>query len=272
MTSFWCWVCERFCGLYARSIASRKHPYASLDRRAFEYQVLQAVINKYDLQDALPTYTRMHDTRDLATFHTPEYPDITLLHPRKVVYFIADNLNSLKWRIAGNLAAHYGGEAEYYARRLPPSIDQYGRLDLADGDRVNSRISTASTESRRRDATFIEYELLLDRLAHRPRLPPDFVLQSWFGQVERIFVLHLPACPEVVELQAPKTFIFLEVHSCAATRDRHGLWSYVNFGAFEVVEADCYRSLVGRIHDRGRWWFVRRPSVLRYVQDARDDV
>lgn len=266
-------MCERFCGLYARSISSRRHPYASLNRRALELQTLQAVINKYDLQAELPTYTRMHDNKGLIPFTTPEYSTITLLHPRKVLGFVRNNLASLKTRIGRHFVTRYGGTLQYFKARIGHTIEQYGRLELANHDRINSLATTAATASKRRDATFIEYELRIDRLARRHHAPPQFEAETWFGQVDRIFVVRLPACPEIddVEIHQPRTFILLDVHSCTSRKDADGIYNYSHFGQYEVVDAICFRSLVGRIFDRGEWAFVRRPTARTHDPDLDDE-
>lgn len=261
LTSFWCWICERYCGLYARSISSRKHPYASLNRRALELQTLQVIINKYDLQGALPVYTDMHESADMPTFTHPEYPDITLLHPRRVLNFVADKLDSLKTRVAAHLVTRFGKDADYFKSVMPTTIEQWGRINLATDDRINSWITTAATEANRRDATFIEYELFVDMLAHRRRARPVFRPRPFFGRVERIFVLHLRACPDVVDLKKPTSYIFLDVHQVKAVEDRFHLWNFAAFGGHEVIDAETVRSLVGRIYDRGKWTFIRRYGV-----------
>ncbi|KAG8961974.1 hypothetical protein FRC05_005650 [Tulasnella sp. 425] len=94
--AYWCWVMERFCGHLARAISSRKHPYASLNRRIHEIQSLHAIRHIYRLEAELPPYTAMYDSADLPRYEDlNHYPEITLLHPRRVLSFEADDLDDL---------------------------------------------------------------------------------------------------------------------------------------------------------------------------------
>lgn len=80
--AYWTWVMERYCGLLARAVSSRKYPYSSLNRRILEIQTLHSVRNMYDLHDRLPVYTAMYTSDPPPTYHDPvEYPELTLLHP-----------------------------------------------------------------------------------------------------------------------------------------------------------------------------------------------
>lgn len=268
---FWCWVCERMCGHYARAITSRKHPYASLNRRALEEQTLAVIINKYDLQDALPVYTRMSAGKNLPTFTDPEYPEVTLLHPRRILSFKKDKLGSLQTRIAARWATMLGLRTRNVKKYLPYTFEQWSRIQMADGgDYIVSSLGAPSEDDTRRDCSFIQYELHVDSLAHRRRAKPKFVKRTFFGKVERIIVINIPARPEIGQ-QKEDTMILLDVHVCRTTEDCYGFHEYTNLGYHEIVDASCLRASVGRIRDRGKWVIVKREGNIETMDFAPEE-
>lgn len=259
---FWCWVCERACGRLARAISSRKYPYASLNRRALEEQSLQAIINTYDLQAALPVYSQMHNMGENARFTSPDYPHLTLLHPRQVVFFDVARIKPLKQRIANHLSRQLGVPAAVIKPFIGISFEQFGRVHMANSDQITSRVSTASTQENRRDSTFIEYVVHMGA-----NNTPDIR----FGQLERAFVVHLPASPRL-RLAEPTSCILLDVRRCRTKKDTNGFYDYKYWGAFEVLSGHSLRNVVGRIRDRNRWTFVRRTGGLRHAHNDHADV
>lgn len=255
---FWCWVCERSCGRFARSISSRKHPFASLNRRALEQRSLEAIINQYDLQDTLPVYSNMHNSGAMATFTSPLYPKIRLLHPFKIVPFTSPRIGHLKRRITSFLADELRSTKAVVKSFLPATFLQYGRVEV-ERSIITSHITAAATEENRRDSTFVEY--VIER--------PGVVLTR-FGQLERVMVVRLPAA-DALGLTQATDFILCDIRNCPARQDRNGFWDYVNWGVYEVVSGVSLRDLVGRIRDRGRWTIIRRSGGIRNTQHQRED-
>lgn len=217
--------------------------------------------NKYDLQDSLPVYTQMHDGRPRSWYRSREYPDITLLHPRRDLFLAAPGYGSLRTRIAAHLATQLDRPASLVKAHLPEHITQYGRLEIDDGDRIHANQGALTADENRRDATFIQYEQLVDRHARSRRRRPEFVGETFFGQLERILLVTMNHVPEL-GIFGREAYILLDVHSCRTRPDQYGFHQYTNFGAYEVISGNSVRSVVGRIFDRGKWVIVQRHSEL----------
>lgn len=254
---YWCFVMERFCGRLSRAITSCRFPYPSLDRRVVEHQSLQIMRNTYDLQDRLPNYTMMHNPANMPEFTSPAYEDITLLHPRTVMEFANRDLGHLKIRVAACLATRYSKLARIVKPLIPAVFVQWARVQITDGDRVNPHLGYSRKESSRRDATFIEYRQRVDLNARSANAIPDFHWRPMFGQLDRIIVFDIPPNP-IIKNKRWRTYVFLDVHCAATTKDRHGFYEYKELGRHEVIDASCLRAVVGRIFDRGSWVIVRR--------------
>ncbi|KIO21587.1 hypothetical protein M407DRAFT_80244 [Tulasnella calospora MUT 4182] len=263
--AYWCWVMERFCGRLTRAISSRKHPYASLNRRIHEIQTLHAIRHIYGLEEELPPYTAMYNSNPLPTYGDLErYPEITLLHPRRVLSLEDDDLKDLRRRIAVFLRTQYNVSLQDAKGALPTSITQFGKLQIREADTVYSSNGYGQRQENQRDASFIQYELLIDERAHRRNEEPVLSPRTFFGQLERVFicVLHPSAALEITE---PTPLILMDVNCCNTAEDRFGFHEYTHFRGREIVDGTAIRALVGRIMDRDKWVFVRRKGVYEHA-------
>lgn len=287
--AFWCWVMERCCARLVRGVSSKKHPNASLDRRALEYANLGAIVNANSLQEVLPTFTRIYATSRTTSHYVyhENYTSLTLRTPTRTVSITPSNTTpqemvTLRHRIAVHFSARWGPSARDIlgARVLPSSINIYSRLQIGNGDTIRSffggRGEATSSDDSRRDATFFEYSLYVDRYAHQPRRRSVFVRQTYFGRLNRIIVIECapftnnPAAPR----GAIRPFVLLEVDPCKVTRDKHGFYEYSTFNTTEVVDASTAIAVVGRVPENGKWVFVRRDGVDGHAgsHDAADEL
>lgn len=238
--AYWTWAMERYCGLLSRAVSSRKHPYSSLNRRILEIQTLHSIRNMYDLDKRLPIYTTMYASEPPPSYYDPvNYPDLTLLHPQSTISFARDGLLDLRHRIAIHLATRYKVNVATASQAILPSVIQWGRVRIEDSDVVYSNLGYSRKEENRRDATFIQYELLVDIHARRRAVEPEFEL--------------------------------MDVKTCNVARDPYGFFEYTTYGSSEVVDGSSLRALVGRIMDRGKWVFVRRTGVVEHAEFDEDD-
>lgn len=274
LPAYWCFSMERKCGVFARSISSRKHPHASLDRRALEQANIDILRNVYDLQEVLPRYSRMHQSDRAPKFTDPEYDDMVLLHPCRMASF----KNHMD--VFNRIAAHFVTllETPYFKpslaavkKAIPDAFEMWARLQMNDGDLVYAHESYKNSEAYRRDATFIQYELRVDQHARHHNVVPVFDGNTFFGQLERIIVLHVPRAPAIGHLE-DSTVILLDVHMCHTTIGIGGFAQYCpsGGGVHEIVDANGLRAVVGRIKDRGKWVFVRRKGGIEHA-DYDDD-
>lgn len=290
--AFWCWVMERMCSRLVRGVSSKKHPNASLDRRTLEYANLTAIVNAHDLQQVLPTFTRIYATSRITTyrFDYEDYESLTLSAPTRTVSIntpegnssrskkdkVPNEMMQLRRRIAVHLSAQWGPTALEIlkANVLPSTINVYARVEIQNGDTIRSFFGghgdpTTSNDGRR-DATFFQYELWVDRYAHQPRRKPVFVRRTFFGRLNRIITFE--CSPLGKTLTAPRgenrPFVLLDVDPCKATRDTYGFYQYNTFDTAAVIDAKCAQAVVGRIPEGNGWVFVQRNGAKE--QDYRD--
>lgn len=252
---------ERFCGRLSRAVSSRKWPYSSLNRRILEIGTLHSIRHMYNLEDRLPVYTAMYTSKTFPTYHNAEdYPEITLLHPRAILDLRSSGLLYLRRRIALYIATQYEVSAAVADRCIPDVIEQWGRVRIHDADIVNSTYGYPRKEENHRDASFIEYELLIDTQAHRRNASPIFRPQTFFGQLERVVVCKLQPVDDFTVPAYP--LILMYVNMCDAKQDRHKFWEYAGFRYGEIISGTSIRALVGRIRDREKWVFVQRSGAM----------
>ena len=61
---YWAFAMERFCGRLQRYVASRLHPYATLDRRVLELAQLHAVTANFSLQRHISKAYQLKQTEE----------------------------------------------------------------------------------------------------------------------------------------------------------------------------------------------------------------
>ena len=155
--------------------------------------------------------------------------------------------------------------------RLDQPITQYGRVScLEGGDLMIGRHFVKQTEDSQ-DASFVrvilaffymcyfwaslpQYTQLVDQHAHHPRKTPDFELQNFFGQLNRILLLELPSARRL-DLDRPTMVILVLILEVKATF-RNGIYYYKNFGVDEVVNLETLQCVVRRIQDRDEWAII----------------
>ena len=103
-------------------------------------------------------------------------------------------------------------------------------------------------------ASLPQYTQLVDQHAHHPRKTPDFELQNFFGQLNRILLLELPSARQL-DLDKPTMVILVLILEVKATF-RNGIYYYKNFGVDEVVNLETLQCVVRRIQDRDEWAII----------------
>jgi hypothetical protein len=157
------------------------------------------------------------------------------------------------------------------------SLRQYGKVRRVDGGDVMSASSVVAMGDDRRDATFVrvsvgfllvivvswqcQYEMLVDRNARYARRPVVLDSQIFFGQLQHIFVVSLPASLPL-RLQQRTTIILAAIRTCSNLRMQsdNGMHYYSREGHLEVVDMECVQCLVGRVKDGNEWAIVDRSE------------
>jgi hypothetical protein len=116
-----------------------------------------------------------------------------------------------------------------------------------------------------------QYELLVDKYARQPRRRPDFQLQTFYGQLQNIFVIHFNMpCEDLGLLNHSTTIILAAIRTCNlsdADPQLQGLdiRYYSTNGALHMVDITSVQCLVGHVRDRNQWVIVDRSRTLARV-------
>jgi hypothetical protein len=120
--------------------------------------------------------------------------------------------------------------------------------------------------------------MLVDKYAHQPRRRPEYMLQTFYGQLQHIYVVRFNgACPglgcedgTVIFLAAVKTCKLDGPDSQLRSLD---IQFYSSEGATHIVDMTSIQCLVGRVWDRNRWAIIDRSGQLaRAVYDEGEDI
>ncbi|KAI0326297.1 hypothetical protein GY45DRAFT_1259252 [Cubamyces sp. BRFM 1775] len=263
----WAFPMERYCGSLQRSIRSRRFPFASLNRYVLDKARLTQVKHIYDLGDAL----RLAPP-DLEGFYGGAcilgYQTCALLTPRRPDINASALERGLLTKLVGALITRFGGtiQATHTALRSA-QIEEWGRIRiLPDGDtiRAASAQSLAGGDSGpTRDASYVRYEALVDRNARSRNAAIQLVPKTFYGQLQRILVLHCPPIPSSTH-SALTPLIFAVIRTCKITADHPTLdiHYYSRDSSTDLVDITTVQCLVGRVRDRNQWAIIDRSGTL----------
>ena len=93
-------------------------------------------------------------------------------------------------------------------------------------------------------------------------MQPRFVPTAFYGQLQHIFVVEVPASEEI-GTTAPETLFLGAILTCKFTESNNLDMHFFNsHGRTEVVDISTIQSLVGRFEDRKRWAIIDRSGNL----------
>jgi hypothetical protein len=156
-------------------------------------------------------------------------------------------------------------------------LRQYSKVQRIDGGNVMSASSIVAMGDDRQDATFVrvsvgfllvvvvsqhcQYEMLVDRNARYARRPVILNSQIFFGQLQHIFVVSLPASLPL-SLKQWTTIILATIPICSNPwmQSNNGMHYYSREGHLEVVDMECVQCLVGQVKVSNEWVIVNRSD------------
>ena len=97
------------------------------------------------------------------------------------------------------------------------------------------------------------------------------VLETFFGELQRITKIDLPATPNL-HLKEPATLFYAIIRQCKAKKSRDGFWEYKELGGLEAVDIGLVQCVVGRIFDRGNWVIIDRSGERAHVEIESDEL
>ena len=111
---------------------------------------------------------------------------------------------------------------------------------------------------------YSKYEATVDRNARFKNKQPEMALETFFGELQRIVKINVPASPSL-RLDVPQTLFYAIVRQCNARKSREGFWEYTLLGGLEAVDIGLIQCVVGRIFDRGKWTIIDRSGTRAHV-------
>ncbi|KDN34296.1 hypothetical protein RSAG8_12621, partial [Rhizoctonia solani AG-8 WAC10335] len=269
---------ERFCSFIGSSVKSRRFPYANINRRVCDVAQLRIIRELYNLHDIVKFGQTRASTDEVlagelksADRFPDEYPTILLLTPRSEPLDLSEEPFLYK-QITKYLATAFSVTSKDLEEIVPEDakLQQWGRIRMTGGgDLIHAR-AYHKLRSDGRDASFVRYELLVDRLAHRPRAAPELKERSHYGQLQRVFAIDIP--PRTRKINAShtddRTLLLAFIREANTERSESCgypvIWYEGDLGSGEVVDANSVQCAVGRIRDDKRWWIIDRSSKLAY--------
>jgi len=107
--------------------------------------------------------------------------------------------------------------------------------------------------------------MLVDIFARQKSRPPQFKLETFFGQLQHLFCVRFVECPDL-DIHSETTILLAAIRTCVITKnvlleglDMH---DYSRIGSLHFVDIMNIQCLVGRIVDRDQWTILDRSGSL----------
>ncbi|KAJ7131032.1 hypothetical protein C8R44DRAFT_904086 [Mycena epipterygia] len=266
---YWAFPMERYCGSLQPGIRSRRFPWASLDRYVVEQAQLTQIMTVYNVSSQLSLVEPR--TEIPGSFSDPLYPSCILLPPKSPA---RSDVNQLK-TIAAALATRFDARMREVTVALQGAlVEEWGKVrwvDSDEGDTMRS-CSLGITAEDSRDATYVRYEMLVDKYARFKRREAEYELQTFYGQLTHIYRVHFSSpCPSL-GIDEPTTYILAAIRACSLKPDDHQLRGldihfYSGYGHLDVIDIISLQALVGRVPEgNNEWAIIDRSGVLARAQ------
>ncbi|KAK0458724.1 uncharacterized protein EV420DRAFT_1620490 [Desarmillaria tabescens] len=260
---YWAFPMERYCGTIQPAIHSRRHPFASLARHVLEDAQLTQIKIYYDVVDELSL--RPSQRTPAGSLQIQEYPTCRLLPPKAVKQptSLAPVYGALVTRLQ-----HPLGTVKRYLQNA--DIIEWGKVQRIDSDAGDtmraSELGTIRDDSR--DASWVRYEMLVDRHARRRNAAVNFVREMFYGQLQHIYVIHFGSPCLQLGLEDPETtFILAAIRSCKCIESEQirglDIHFYNSLGQLHVIDITAIQCLVGRVPcGENKWAVIDRSGTL----------
>jgi hypothetical protein len=109
--------------------------------------------------------------------------------------------------------------------------------------------------------------MLVDKYARQARRRPEYELQTFFGQLQHIYLIQFPTACRDLRIDQASTIILASIRTCILNDsvpqlEHLGIKHYSAEGAVHVIDITSLQCLVGRIRDRNRWAIIDRSGSL----------
>ncbi|OSC98297.1 hypothetical protein PYCCODRAFT_1418135 [Trametes coccinea BRFM310] len=253
----WEFPTERYCGILIPAVKSRRFPYASLNQYAVDIAQLSQIALRYDIEQEL-SLCRPHRALDehaelRRTLQVADYPKAVLLAPHREQQIPT----AVHTKLAQCLATRFNVTMAVARRHVPHTLHQWGKVQRTDGgDMIHAADLVPRSESGR-DATYVRYQLLVDKYARIHNRPPEYEPRDYHGQLRNVYVVDLPASDEL-GTTSPSTLLLAAIRTVSTVRALDlAMPFYRKEGVLEVVDLAAVQCVVGRVFDvRRNWWAI----------------
>ncbi|KAH9849072.1 hypothetical protein C2E23DRAFT_870815 [Lenzites betulinus] len=258
----WAFPMERYCGSLLPAIMNRRYPYACLDRYVLDQARLAHIKLLYGLEEQLSLGQRKTAENDCAV-SIPGYDSCVLL-PAKRPFTPSRGLCD---KIISCLSTRYTATPAAIRSALPMEVLEWAKIRILNGgDTIRSSTLDAGADSGDgRNASYVRYELLVDRNTRYRNRPVVLEKQTFYGELQHILLVPFGPVPSATPpLLHNETLLLAVIRTCSieSSDDRLDLHFYKQLGRTEVVDLTTIQCVVGRIHDRGRYAIIDRSGAL----------
>ncbi|KAG6806039.1 hypothetical protein H0H92_012948, partial [Tricholoma furcatifolium] len=201
-----------------------------------------------------------------------EYPECLLLPP-KSTRRPTEHLQSITAAVATRFNIPIASARICMSNGIIQEWGKVRRVDSSEGDTFRaSEMGIQRDDSR--DASFVRYEMLVDKFARRARQRPQYELKTFYGQLQHIYLIRFPqALSTQLKINPPSetTILLAGIRSCKLDKLPSTAFTpldihfYSSFGSFDVVDIMTVQALVGRVRpslDSHQWAIIDRSGSL----------
>ncbi|KAF9792305.1 hypothetical protein BJ322DRAFT_1016127 [Thelephora terrestris] len=153
-------------------------------------------------------------------------------------------------------------QQEHFQSLFPKEVEVWAKATISNADKVHAAALVEEDLQDHRDATFVRYLLLVDKMGHRRYVTPEFEPTECFGRLKYILKFDLPAGITPLVTQTT-TLVLAIIQSTEVVYETPLKIPYFDkFGRSEAVDMTTVMCIVGRVKDhRGRWAIVDRSEL-----------
>ncbi|KAI4522787.1 hypothetical protein K525DRAFT_197963 [Schizophyllum commune Loenen D] len=246
--AYWAFPMERYCGRLQRTLRSPRYPWSNLNLSVIATARLDQIKLRYNLAHELSLRPPPND------YVRGQFNATCVLLPRCLPSSATTpaHLSKINIHLQTRYSARHSTIKRYLTR---DAVQQYARVHiLPDGDEICASCIAPHSEDRR-EASYVKYDLLIDIHRRNHRRSPVFVPKSFYGELQNIFLVRLPASARAAldcsddrgDADAPVVLILAGILQCETVPVpplKNPVFSVM--GAYEVVDITSVQCLVGR--------------------------
>ncbi|KAI0758390.1 hypothetical protein BC629DRAFT_1659586, partial [Irpex lacteus] len=246
--AYWAFPMERYCGRLQRCIKSRRFPFANIDTFVVADARLKQLGFRFAFLDVSCLLQNPLDYVYSLTQSLVDDSDTCVVAPPYRGPSAVNDAQLIR-RVQVSLATRFDTTLSVVRRFVPDrpqNLALYGKVRrLGAGDTIWASSLTPGAEDRS-DASWVRYQIFIDRNARYRNRAPDFEKTTCYGKLLHIVVVTLPPSREL-RLTGETKLLLADVITCKTEFEGPlGEPLYKNLEAPQVIDMTCIQSLVGR--------------------------